>query len=73
MINYQDPYISVIESESDFDKIGEWTVEKMGLNPFIYVSINGTQIPTYSDDLCHETQGDCMKWINSYLKISHTN
>ena len=45
----------------------------MGLNPFFWVNYNGTDIPTYSEELCHETQGDCMKWINSYIKIIHNN
>ena len=38
MINYQDPYISLIDTDSDFDKIGQWTLDEMGLNPFLYFS-----------------------------------
>ena len=70
MINYQDPYISLIDTDSDFDKIGQWTLDEMGLNPFLYFSYKGNELPSYSNEICGETDGDCMKWINSYLKIT---
>mgnify|MGYP006114830821 CR=1 FL=1 len=73
MINYQDPYISLIDTDSDFNKIGKWTLDEMGLNPFLFFSYRGEELPTYSEDICGETAGDCVKWINSYLKITWSN
>ena len=64
MINREDPYISVIDTISDFDKIGEWTMEEMGVNPFIYFSYNGIEIRPIDHVMCKDTEGDCMKWIN---------
>ena len=67
MTNYQDPYISTIDMNSDFDKIGEWTLEEMGQNPFFYFKFNGNKIPHKDTKLCADTGGDCVKWINSYI------
>ena len=52
---------------SDFDKIGEWTLEEMGQNPFFYFKFNGNKIPHNDTKLCADTGGDCVKWINSYI------
>ena len=52
MINFEDPYISVIETDSDFEKIGEWTVNDMGLNPFFYLFYRGEDLPKFSKTLC---------------------
>lgn len=53
----------MIDIDSDFDKIGQWSIEKMGLNPFLYFSYQGSEVPKFDKKLCKDTDGDCYKWI----------
>lgn len=41
----------------------------MGVNPFVHFSYKGHPLNKYSEKICHETGGDCFKWINQHLKI----
>ena len=49
MINREDPYISVIDTISDFEKIGEWSMKDIGVNPFIYFSYEGKELRPHDE------------------------
>lgn len=69
MINYENPYITTIEAISNFEAIGVPTLQKMGVNPFMEFIYKSKTLDKYNKDVCKETEGDCFKWINRYLKI----
>ena len=41
MFNYQDPYITVIDTIANFEEIGTVTMEEMEVNPFLFFSYQG--------------------------------
>ena len=73
VFNYYDYYHRQIETAADMNEIGLVSMDEMGTTPFYSVHYDGHRLKRTDDKHCKETQGDCFKLTQKYLKIIWNN
>ena len=71
MVYYQNNSTTNIETGTNFDQIGEVSLDDTGSLPFYYFKFRNEELPRNGKDeaACQETDGDCFAFINKYMTM----
>ena len=69
MVFFKNNTVTQNTSTTDLFKLGKVNLSEMNTLPFLAPRYKGKGIPRTSMDMCKEHDGDCLKFINKFLKV----